>query len=298
MCPAMPSHRRTEEPVFIVKSVTRRQTALTACLVAALACAGSVTDPTDVTFGETTFVVLVNPVVNDDNAAQVPAPAATQSGVSVSVDGGPSGTTSTSGVVVLSPIAPGTKTVSVGGSDVTLSIADKDLREVAIALAGGSASVMANVRYAFGGQVVEITPSMLLAEVNDALAQSNTIVFFRAGTYTGDLAFSGSNVTLFGEGATGGTVTINGNVTVDGSANRIRGARITGTLSVPGSDVGISFSRVVGDVEIDGSDAVLLNNAFCGTVTISGGNLKALGNGGMGPISAPARRYRFPQCSA
>lgn len=274
--------------MFILKRSGPRRATATACLSAVLACGGSSTGPTEVTYGETTFLVVVNPVVNDDNAASVPAPGANQSGVTVSVAGGPSGTTNTNGVVVLRPIEPGARTVSVGGSDVSLAIADKDLREVAMALAGGSASVMANVQYAFGGQVVEVTPGMSLAEVNAALAQSNTIVFFTAGTYTGDLQFSGSNVTLFGEGLTGGTVTINGNVTVPGSNNRIRGARITGTLSVPGSDVGISFSSVAGDVQLDGSDTVLLNNAFCGTVTIAGGNLTALGNAGMAPIPAPA----------
>ena len=275
--------------MIIVESIVRRRAALSSCLVAALACGGDTgTEPTEVTLGETTFVVLVNPIVNDDNGAPVPTPGTTQSGVNVSVAGGPSGSTNASGVVVLSQVAPGSKTLSVGGSDVTVSIADKDLREVAIALDGGSASVMANVRYAFGGQVVEITPSMSLAEVNSALSQSNTIVFFGAGTYTGDLQFTGSDVTLFGEGATGGTVTLNGNVTVDGSSNRIRGARITGDLSIPGSDVGISFSRVVGDLQLAGSDATLLNNSFCGTVTIEGSGLTALGNAGMEPIPEPA----------
>ncbi len=265
----------------------RRLIALSVCLVSALACSDSPTE-LEVTLGETTFVVLVNPVVNDDNQAAVPTPGSAQSGVSVSVAGGPSGSTNTTGVVVLSPIEPGTKTLSVGGSDVTVGISDQDLREVAVALDAGSASVMANLQYAFGGTVVEITPSMSLTEVNAALSQSNTIVFFRAGTYTGNLEFSGSNVTLFGEGPTGGAVTLNGDVTVDGSANRIRGARITGSLTVPGSNVGVTFSRVVGALTIDGSDATLLNNAFCGTITINGGGLTALGNAGMAPIAAPA----------
>ncbi len=274
--------------MFIVESRLRPRAALSACLVAALACGGDTgTEPTEVTLGETTFVVLVNPIVNDDNATVVPTPGGTQSSVNVSVAGGPSGSTSASGVVVLSPVAPGAKTLSVDGSEVTLSIADQDLREVAVARAGGSASVMANVQYAFGGQMLEITPSMSLAEVNSALSQSNTIVFFRAGTYTGDLQFSGSNVTLFGEGPTGGTVTLSGTITVDGSGNRIRGARITGDLSIPGSDVGISFSRVVGDLQLDVSNATLLNNSFCGSVTIAGSGLTALGNAGMAPIAAP-----------
>ncbi len=176
--------------------------------------------------------------------------------------------------------------LSADGNDISVSIADQDLREVAIAL-DGAASRMAEVRYEFGGQVVEITPSMSLADVNSALAQSGTIVFFRAGSYTGDLLFSGSNVTLFGEGPTGGSVTLNGNITIAGSGNRIRGARITGSLSVPGSTVGISFSRVAGDVQLDGSNATLLNNSFCGTVTIAGSNLTALGNAGMAPLAAP-----------
>lgn len=277
--------------MFIFKSLACRPAALSTCLVAALACGsdtGTGTEPTEVTLGESTFVVLINPVVNDDNQAGVPTPGTTQSGVSVSVVGGRSWSTDANGVVVLSPLVAGAKTLSVGGNDVTVSIADKALRELAIASVGGSASVMANIGYALGGLVVEITPSMSLADVNSALSQSNTIIFFGAGTYTGDLQFSGSNVTLFGEGSTGGRVTLNGNVTVDGSGNRIRGARITGNLSIPGSNAGISFSRVVGDLQVDGSNTTLLNNSICGSVGIAGSNLTALGNAGMAPIAAPA----------
>lgn len=270
-----------------LKRMSLSRSILAGCLIAAVACSDESPTELEVTFGETTFVVLVNPVVNDDNATSVPAPGSEQSGVLVAVADGPSGTTNANGVVVLSDVVPGTKTLSAGGNEVVVSIADQDLREVAVA-SDGATSVMAEVPYAFGGQVIEITPSMSLAEVNDALGQSNTIVFFRSGTYTGDLSFSGSNVTLFGEGPTGGTVTLDGNVTVDGSFNRLRGARITGTLSVPGSDAGISFSRVAGDVQVDGSDAVLLANGFCGTVTISGSGLTALGNAGMAPLAPPA----------
>jgi hypothetical protein len=51
----------------------------------------------------------------------------------------------------------GTRTVSFSGNGTTgqvdLSIIDRDLREVAIATDGTGASVMADVRYAFGGRV-------------------------------------------------------------------------------------------------------------------------------------------------
>ena len=125
--------------MLIVRSLFRGRTALSACLVAALACSGDA-GPTEVTLGETTFVVLVNPIVNDDNATGVPTPGSTQSGVSVSVAGGPSASTSAGGVAVLAPVEPGTKTLSVGGSDVTVSIAADDLRELAIAVDGSSRS--------------------------------------------------------------------------------------------------------------------------------------------------------------
>jgi hypothetical protein len=157
-----------------------------------------------------------------------------------------------------------------------------------VALNGTGAGSMANVLYAFGGTVTEIAPTMTNAQVNAALSGSNLIVFLRAGTYQGDLNFSGSNVTLFGEGSQGGAVTINGNVTVSGSGNRLRGARITGDLSVPGSNAGISYSRVVGTLTFDGSNGVLLNNAFCGTATVGGSGLRALGNAGLAPLPAPS----------
>ncbi len=269
------------------KSIVYRQALLTAGLVAVLACGndtGTNPTPIEVTFGETTFVVLVNPIVNDANDATVPTPGSAHSGVTVSVAVGPFDTTDAGGVVVLSPIEPGLKTLSLSGGvsgQITVSIANRDLQELAIALNDSGASLMANVRYAFGGQVVEITPSMSLADVNSALSQSNTIVFFRAGTYTGDLQFSGSDVTLFGEGPQGGSVTLNGNVTVAGSRNRIRGTRIIGNLTVPGSDFGMSFSRVEGEFDLSGSDGTLLNNAFDGTMSISGSGTRFLGNAGM-----------------
>lgn len=260
-------------------------------VAALVACGDSGTDPTDVTFGETTFVILVNPPVNDDNEQNVPTPGTVRSGVNVSVQGGPSGTTDANGVVVLPDVEPGTRTISLTGGglsgSVSVEIVEQDLREVAVALTSGGAQIMANVRYAFGGQVIEVTPSMTVTEVNDALAQSNTIVFFEAGSYTGDLEFSGSNVTLFGAGTQGGQVTLNGFVEVGGSANRIRGALMASGLNVPGSNFGFSFSRVAGAFDLAGSNAVLLNNAFCGSTTISGSGTTLLGNAGMAPLPAP-----------
>ena len=262
-------------------------------MAVALACGGDgPTDPPDAVYGETTVVYVMNPAVNDVNAVVVPTPGTSRSGVAIAVTSGPSGTTGANGELALAPITAGTWPVSfsiTGASgQLDLDIAQGDLREVAVALNGTGAGSMANVLYAFGGTVVEITPTMTIAQVNAELARSNLIVFLRAGTYTGDLNFSGSNVTLFGEGSQGGAVIINGNVTVSGSGNRLRGARITGNLSVPGSNAGISYSRVVGTLTFDGSNGILLNNAFCSAATVGGSGLRALGNAGLAPLPAPS----------
>jgi hypothetical protein len=260
-------------------------------LVPVLACGGDgPTDPPDAVYGETTVVYVMNPVVNDVNVVAVPAPGSSRSGVQVAVTGGPSGTTGANGDLPLAPVPTGARPVSFSAGatagQLSLDIAQGDLREIAVALDGTGAATMADVRYVFGGTVVEISPAMTIAQVNTELARSNLIVFLRAGTYSGDLNFSGSNVTLFGEGAQGGAVVINGNVTVSGSGNRLRGARITGNLTVPGSGAGISYSRVGGSVNVNGSNAVLLNNEFCGTVAVPGSGVLALGNAGLAPVAA------------
>lgn len=260
-------------------------------LAFALACGGDgPTNPPDAVYGETTVVYLLNPVVNDVNEVVVPSPGTARSGIQVTVTQGPSGTTGTNGDLALAPVPTGARPVSFTAGSATgqlsLDIAEGDLREIAVALDGTGAGTMADLRYIFGGTVVEITSTMTNAEVNAGLAGSNLIVFMRAGTYTGDLNFSGSNVTLFGEGSQGGSVTINGNVTVSGSGNRLRGARITGNLSVPGSGAGISYSRVDGALNVDGSNAVLLNNAFCGAAAVPGSGALALGNAGLAPVPA------------
>jgi hypothetical protein len=135
-------------------------------------------------------------------------------------------------------------------------------------------------------RVLEISPAMTNAQVNDALRVSDRVVFLAGGVYTGDLDFSGSRVTLFGEGVLGGTVTLQGNVMMSGSDSRIRGARITGTLSIPASGTGLSFSRVDGMATAVGSDATLLANALCGGATITGSGSFAVGNAGVPPTAA------------
>ena len=164
-------------------------------------------------------------------------------------------------------------------------VADTTLREVALAATPGNAQIMVNVDYK-SDQAFEVTPTMTNAEVNDALAVSDRVVFFKGGSYDGDLTFAGSRVTLFGEGVLGGKVILNGNITVSGSDSRIRGADITGSLTIPASKVGLSFSKTTGAVTSSGSDSMFLQNKLCGTETITGSGVTVVGNTGAAPAPA------------
>ena len=249
-------------------------------------------EPPNVTFGETTIVVVMNPPVNDANATDVPTPGSSRGGVTVTSDDGVTDTTGSDGIAVLADVMPGTRTLSVSDGanmgEVMVEVSDGDLRELAIALDSAGAAVMQSVLYELSGQVTEVTPDMPIEQVNDALSESNRIVFFRGGNYTGNLQFSGSNLTLFGEGPMGGQVTIDGNVTVDGSNNRFRGAVVTGDLSIPGSAAGMSFGRVDGSFELSGSSGVLLQNTYCGSASVTGSDATVLGNAGLAPVPASA----------
>ena len=257
------------------------------------ACGGSgspkpdAADPASVPFGTTAIVVVVNPTVNDANNHTVPAPGTARAGVTLTTDDHVTATTGADGIAVLAPVMAGTRTITISGAGVAGSvpvmIGPGELREVAIS-ATSSAQVMLDIDYKTD-QAVMVDASMTNAQVNSVLAVSDRNVFFTGGTYIGDLDFSGSRVTLFGEGVLGGRVEIQGNVTVSGSNSRIRGTSITGNLTIPASGVGLSFSRVDGTLDSQGSDGYLLQNAFCGTSTITGSGTTALGNAGAAPIT-------------
>jgi len=243
-------------------------------------------DPTDVELGDTALVVVVNPRINDLNSATVPAPGGSRAGVTVGLGEVTPRTTGPEGIAVFGGLDGGATSLEIGGGTLPLTLTAGELRELAVSSEGASLQTMADIRYDFvGSEVIELDAGLSNAEVNAALNGSNRIVLVRGGTYTGDLVFNGSNVTLFGEGAAGGRVVLDGNVEVNGSGNRIRGARITGDLLMDGSDFALTFSQVEGESTITGSDIVLLYNRLCGTTAITGGNLTVLENAGLPPLS-------------
>lgn len=247
---------------------------------------GDGVDPDEVRFGDTALVVVVNPAINDGNAEDVPAPGSARAGIRLASDDGLVATTDAAGIAVLAPLAAGARTIEVTGDGVeasfTVTLGDGELRELALSAAGTTAQIMVELDYT-SARAVELAATSTIAEVNAALAVSDTVVFVRGGSYTGDLDFAGSRVTLFGEGVLGGQVTIDGNVTISGSDSRIRGATITGTLEIPASGTGLSFSRVDGAVTAEGSDTTLLANALCGSASITGSGAIVVGNAGLAP---------------
>jgi len=255
-----------------------------------VACASSPepTDPASVPFGTTAIVVVVNPAVNDANAHVVPMPGAARAGVTVATDDHVSATTDAAGIAVLAPVAAGMRTISVSGGgtsgSVAVSVASGALLELALASDAAGTQLMVQVDYKTD-QAVQVAPTMTTAEVNAILKVSDRVVFFAGGHYTGDLEFSGSRVTLFGEGSLGGRVFLDGNLKVAGSDSRIRGTRIMGNLTVTGSGVGISFSRIDGTTTATSSDGRLLANALCGADSVTGSGTIALGNAGMPPMT-------------
>jgi hypothetical protein len=245
-------------------------------------------DPTEVRFGDTVLVVVLNPTVNDANSATVPTPGTARAGVTLTTDDDVTTTTDATGIAVLGPLTPGTRMVTLSGSGLSgsfsVTMADGELHEIALAADGAQAEIMVEIDYK-SDEITELSPTMSNSAVNDALKISDTVVFFQGGTYEGDLDFSGSRVTLFGAGVLGGEVVLNGNVTVSGSDSRIRGTQITGNLTIPASGVGLSFSQVDGATQSEGSDATFLANALCGGVDLTGSGTIVLGNAGASPLT-------------
>src|SRR3990167_5284302 len=148
------------------------------CLVMLSACGddggGGTPDansPTDVAFGTTAIVVVVNPTVNDANAKTgLPAVGSVVSGVTLTTDDNVTATTGADGIAVLAPVTAGTRTITVSGAvsggTFTVMVADKTLREVALATDNGRAEVMVSVDYK-ADQAFEVSPTMTNAEVNN-----------------------------------------------------------------------------------------------------------------------------------
>jgi D-serine dehydratase len=76
---------------------------------------GSGIDPTDVHFGDTALVVVLNPVVNNANRHGIATPGDQRAEVVVRTDDGATDVTAADGIAVLAPLTAGVRTVTVSG---------------------------------------------------------------------------------------------------------------------------------------------------------------------------------------
>lgn len=254
---------------------------------------------TSVVLGETTFVTVVNPEINDIHDPDVPSPGSERFDVNVEAQGIETNT-GDFGSAVVAPLEHGTVEQYLFGSSIDgyieQEIDDGQLVELAVAADGDDIDVMERVDYHFDSddvEVVEFTTDDPIDDVSDALREDDRIVLLRDGTYTvddgdGTLEFRGDNLTLFGEGDRGGRVLIEGNIDFRGNGNRVRGADILGDVDMSGPDSALTFSTIDGDVNATANDATMLENIFCGDVNASGNNSSALGNRGVEPLDAPS----------
>jgi hypothetical protein len=248
--------------------------------------------PTTVAYGQTSVIVWVNPRINDANTATVPPPGTARANVVVDL-ANESIKTGSDGIAVLANVPSGAQTLTFSGAvsgSLPITLADNELREIAVAVDASGAHLMADLHYRFGDAVVDVMPTMTESQINQALNASNQIVLFHGGTYTGNYLFSGSQVTLFGEGLSGGAVTLVGNITVNGSNNRIRGTRIQGDLSIDGGSFGLTSSEVTGAMQLAGGSAIFIDNDLCRGGSLNGGSNTMLENLGLASLAVDSSR--------
>ncbi len=243
-------------------------------------------------FGSTALVTVVNPQVNDGNTTAIPESAAiVREGVGVDVDPGSAATTDATGMAVIDDVATGEIDVLFdGGAALPLTIlANGDVYDLAVGYDGSEVTAYPNfpIRYGVGGDIVVFSSNANPDAVTDALSTNGNIVFFRNGTFLGDLLITGDDVIFFGEGFTERQVLIDGSVTDRGTGVRIRGFTVTGSVTVQGNDFGMAFTVVKGETQILGNAVAFLRNAFCGSVIVPSSNATLLDNEGMAPLPDP-----------
>lgn len=147
----------------------------------------------------------------------------------------------------------------------------------------GVQKTIEEVRYPIGGDIVIITPNMDNATINDTIKGEGKIVYFTAGTYTGDIQITDNNVLLFGdydEENSEFTTVIEGNIKVMSKGVRIRGLLTNGDISLTGSDFSASYCEFVNGT-MPGNGVKLIHNEFTGTASVTGNNVILLDNIGL-----------------
>jgi hypothetical protein len=244
----------------------------------------------DQSLGDTALVTVVNPIENEGHTADAPSAYDTaREGIAVDAEPGDSAMTDPTGLAVLDDVGEGELSLTFGGRpSMPFSVIEAgDVYDLAVAYDGSAVEIFPNfpIRYAVGGTIIELGSDADAGEVAEALGTDDSLVFFRTGSYVGDLTITGENVIFFGEGFAERDVVIDGSVLVSGGNVRIRGFTITGNVVVNGNTFGMAYSVVRGSTDIRGNAVAFLRNSFCGTVRVPSSSASLLDNRGMAPLN-------------
>jgi hypothetical protein len=233
----------------------------------------------------TTFVVTVNPVVNDATSAFV-----TQVGeareIGISIDDGLFVTSDENGIAIFPRVTPGVRTMLFPDDTFIQQTVDEgDVRDLVVAY--DQASQLMGSSNITSRQAVPVSPGLGEAGINDVLDGTNELVIAGKGKYDGVIELAGDNITLMVEDGFSADAEFETDFVISGSFNRVRGLRFNGNLTVTGSGNHVSFSTVKGTLSVSGRDALLLGNKVCVEGAMSGTNLKAFDNEGLLPLEEP-----------
>ena len=237
---------------------------LTATVFAASACGGSdaSTEAAQPLFGEeTTAVVIVNPVINENSTTDV-VPGTARAGIHVGIaDGGPATITDDTGLAVLVDIPVGELELEVGHGVLPLDVVEEgELHDVVVSLRDGEAEhVIPPVRYPIGGDIIELRDGDSL----EAAVADDVVIFLGPGRYSSDFELRNENVLIFGswDPVEGPLAVLEDNFAVLGEPNRIRSVALEGTLTSRANQLSTSFSYLEG-ADITGNGVSLIRNQF------------------------------------
>jgi hypothetical protein len=249
---------------MLAQALTPRLGPLVAGLFTASACGGSdvSSEAAQPLFGEeTTAVVVVNPIINENSTTTV-VPGDVRAGIHVGIaDGGPATLTDDTGLAVLVDIPVGELELEIGDGVVLLDVREEgELYDVVVALRDGEAEhIIPPVRYPIGGDIIELRDGDSL---EDAIADE-VVIFLGPGRYRSNFELRNENVLIFGswDPVEGPLAVLEDDFPVLGELNRIRSVALEGTLTSRANQLSMSFSYLEG-ANLTGTGVSLIRNQF------------------------------------
>jgi len=243
----------------------------------------------DLIYGDTAIVVSVNPITNHKSALTIGSPEDERQGILLELDTGETVTTDERGIAMFVGVEPGVRTFSVSGETIApgsiqVPMQAGDIRHVTV-IAGMYETDSAIDRIFGRGPTAEVSPQMSTAQINEILAAGNGGVFFRPGTYPGDLVFLDVSEVI-GEVEDGQRAIIDGSISL--GRPDMFGMVVTGDVDVV-SEVSLYHTRIHGNSDLQRTK-FLVNDEFCVEPTLAW-NTYAYGNAGLLPIDPPDCSY-------